>query len=125
METKINEEFFAKAFDNRDEFVIHSSDVLNLYFGADGIRCFKFNDVVIMPSENTTINISLKTKNKKIFDIQIKERTVIKQRPSEENYPCFVLHINEEKYTHPNICSGTLTIDGNCVITQTPAYFSN
>lgn len=119
---EVNKDFF----NQKNKFIINVSDKLLLYFSASGSRCFTCNDVTIIPFENSTVLISFTTSdNKELFNIQTNEEVKIYQKPYEKEYPCFVLNVNDDTFIQPNVCSGTIKIEGKCVVIQNPAYFSD
>ena len=103
-----------------------SSEINLLFSSSEGSRYYTLNDVLIIPTENSTISISFTTtKNEELFNIQSSEEIKIYQKPHEKQYPCFVLHVNNDKFIQPSMCSGTIKIEGCCVVIQKPYYFND
>lgn len=101
---------------SKDEFIIESNELINLYFGYTGSCYYTLNKVKIIPiDEQITIIYNI---NDYINDSNISSETIIRQCVN--NNPKYINLIIDEKIvgTKQYLYNGSIIIKGRCKIIQ-------
>ncbi len=106
----------------------NGSDPLEIYFGSEGCRYYKCNDVEIIPDKDTTVTIivtlfGINDTNDNFNCIYTtKGPFKIYQRPDPKTYPEYTINFNitigEQVISKPSMFEGSIKVQGSCTVTQ-------